>query len=258
MAIELQRAPNFQAIGKLVHGYSTRQGGVSSGPYASLNLGWATGDDDDLVAKNYDLLAAALNTTPDRIFGVRQAHGANVVLIRKSDSREEILRREADALISNDPNCFLSVRVADCFPILLIDEERKALGVVHAGWRGTMARVLTATLIAMHQEFGSRPGDLQVAIGPGIGPCCFEVSLGVASLFLSNLAVAGKEIRQGEASSYLDLGAINLRLAMEAGVSKANTWRSPLCTWCEAETFYSYRREGKQSGRMVGIVGWVA
>jgi YfiH family protein len=258
VAVSLLQAPNLQGIQNLTHGFTDRTGGVSVGAYASFNLGWSTGDDDDSVRQNYDLLASQLNATADRIFGVRQNHGQTVLRVQTGDRKRDVAGKEADALITDHPGSFLSVRVADCYPIFIVDPKKRVAGVAHAGWRGTLARILPGTVEAMHQIYHSDLSDLEVAVGPGIGLCCFEVSLGVASLFASNLGVSGAEIRQTDAAAHLDLGAINARLALELGIPASNIWRSPACTKCDGGRYYSYRRDGKHSGRMVGVIGWSA
>ena len=256
MTLDFLQAPNLKDIPKLKHGFTTRMGGVSADSFSSLNLGWATGDDDDLVSENYDRLAQFLGATQEQIVGVRQTHSSTVVKVNQRDDREVISNQSADVLITDQPALFLSVRVADCLPILLVDPHHHAAAAVHAGWRGTLAKVLPQAIAAMTREFSTQPSELLVAIGPGIGICCFEVAAGVASLFVQNLDLSEAEIREKDASAFLDLSAINARLATREGVRTDRIWKASLCTRCDAKRFYSYRRDGKRSGRQIGVIGW--
>jgi len=149
---------------------------------------------------------------------------------------------EGDALITNRKDVFLSVRSADCFPILLADGRGKAVAAVHAGWRGTAAGVSAKTLSRMAADFGSDPGDIYAAIGPGIGRCCYEVGADVARHF--GLAAAGR----------LDLADINRRQLIDAGVPERQIEIIGRCTHCDPAHFYSYRRDRLDPGRMISYI----
>ncbi|MFH1017187.1 MAG: peptidoglycan editing factor PgeF [Pseudomonadota bacterium] len=258
MALPLLMSPKLEAVEGLVHGFSTRAGGASQDPYNSLNLGWGTGDSDESVEENYRRLAEALGTSPERIFGVHQVHGALVVEVEAGKDRRGYSSASGDALITAVPDTFLAVRVADCLPILIVDPIRHALGIVHAGWRSTLAKALPATVSVMSRRFQTSPSDLVVALGPGIGACCFEVSGAIAALFEQEIGLEKSEWKENDTSAYMDLTAINARLAQSMGVFPDRIWRSGLCTKCNADRFFSYRRDGRRSGRMVGVIGWSA
>lgn len=258
MSLPFIQASSLGSIPGLSHGFTTRHGGVSDGPYASLNLGWATADDDARIEENYDRLAQALKITSDQIVGIRQAHGAKVIDIKPEDSTEELMSQSGDALITALPYRFLSVRVADCYPILGVDPRNRAIAAIHTGWRGTLEAVVSETIKTLQKAYGTDPGELFLAFGPGISLKKFEVSHGVAALFKSNLGLNPKEFKENDGSVHLDLLAINIRLAQEAGVRPDHIWTSGLCTHSDPERFFSYRRDGKRSGRMVGIVGWTS
>jgi YfiH family protein len=152
---------------------------------------------------------------------------------------------EGDALLTSRPGLRLSVRSADCYPILLADTKRHAVAVVHAGWRGTADRVVVETIAKMRAQFGTSPTDLLVAIGPGIGVCCYEVGAEVARLF--GLEGAGR----------VDLAAANRRQLIEAGVQEPHIDVLGGCTFCNAARFYSFRRENERAGRMISYIGLV-
>jgi YfiH family protein len=150
---------------------------------------------------------------------------------------------DGDALLENTPGRLIAVKTADCIPILLVDEEHRAVAAVHAGWRGTVRGIVRHTLRGMQEEFGARPGRVQVAIGPGIGKCCYEVGAEVAAQF-------------GEAGPcHIDLVEANRRQLMEAGIPESFIYAANLCTKCHADDFHSYRRDKEQAGRMLSFIG---
>jgi len=150
---------------------------------------------------------------------------------------------EGDALLENTPGAVVAVKTADCLPILLVDEGHGAVAAVHAGWRGTVAGIAQRAVEAMRAEFGTRPGELHAAIGPGIGRCCYEVGPEVAAQF-------GQRGR-----AYVDLAAANRRQLMDAGVTPERIYASNLCTMCRGEEFYSFRREKEAAGRLYAFAG---
>lgn len=150
---------------------------------------------------------------------------------------------DGDALIDRHPGNLLAVKTADCIPILLVDEGHCATAAVHAGWRGTVARIAQSTVRAMSQEFGTEPGHLCAAIGPGIGKCCYEVGADVAAHF-------------GESGpAHVDLVEANRRQLIEAGIQERFIYAANLCTKCGVEDFHSYRRDKEQAGRMLSFIG---
>jgi YfiH family protein len=150
---------------------------------------------------------------------------------------------EGDALIENQPGSVVAVKTADCMPILLVDERLRAVAAVHAGWRGTVARIAAGAVAAMNRRFGTRAEDLHAAIGPGIGKCCYEVGAEVAAQF------------GGQGRGHIDLAAANRRQLEEAGVTPARVYASNLCTMCRGEEFDSFRRDREAAGRMYSFAG---
>ncbi|MEN6601750.1 MAG: peptidoglycan editing factor PgeF [Bryobacteraceae bacterium] len=156
-----------------------------------------------------------------------------------------------DALITDVAGLMVGVRTADCVPILLADPLRHAVAAVHAGWRGTVARIAARAVEAMACEFGTRPSDLVAAIGPAIGPCCYEVGPDVANKFAGLVP----ELADCHGPAHLDLPEINRMILASAGVPEAQIHAARLCTRCRAEDFYSFRREGERAGRMLTAIG---
>ncbi len=150
---------------------------------------------------------------------------------------------EGDAVLENAPGHLAGIKTADCMPILLVDEENRAVAAVHAGWRGTVSAIVQAALARMHDQFGTQPNHVHAAIGPGIGKCCYEVGPEVALQF--GLTERAK----------IDLADANRRLLAEAGVPAAQIDVAGLCTMCGVADFHSYRRDKEQAGRMLSVVG---
>jgi YfiH family protein len=175
----------------------------------------------------------------DHMVSVKQVHSANVLLA----DRQEGCAGEGDALISSQPGALISVRTADCFPVLLADTRNRAVAAVHAGWRGTAAEIVIRTLERMHQNFQTNPIDVVAVIGPGIGACCYFVGEDVATQF-------GRKI-----AGHLDLAAVNRRQLLMAGMPGEQIDAVGGCTFCDAEMFHSFRRDKEKSGRMISYIG---
>jgi polyphenol oxidase len=168
---------------------------------------------------------------------LRQIHSD---LVLRADAPGDL--GEGDGLVTNLPNLSLSVRTADCYPILLADGRNRAVGAIHAGWRGTAAHIAEKTLMKMRSEFGTQPGDVFAAIGPGINFCCYEVGGEVARQF----GLGGR--------THLDLVSENRMQMEKAGILPENIEALGICTFCDAERFFSYRREKEQAGRMISFI----
>jgi YfiH family protein len=170
---------------------------------------------------------------------LKQVHSATCV---RAEGRSGLLG-EGDALVDKAPGTVLAVRTADCIPILLVDERNRAVAAVHAGWRGTSARIAQRAVAAMRDQFGTKPADLHAAIGPGIGKCCYEVGPEVAAQF-------GEQGR-----AHIDLAASNCAQVIQAGVTPGRVYASNLCTMCRADEFHSFRRDREAAGRMHSFAG---
>jgi YfiH family protein len=236
------------------HGFTTRAGGVSPAPYESLNLGFSWGDQRAHVLENRRRLRAWLGA--DRLFLVRQVHGPVVIAVREGDTPEQIAVHEADALVTAVPGFALGAMSADCVPLLMADPRTGACAAAHAGWRGVVAGVATATVQALARAHGARPADLCVAMGPSIGPCCFEVGAEVADAFRA-LRASDTDVvieRPGH-KPHIDLRrALTLEL-VAAGLQPAHIDPGGECTKCDPqERFYSYRRDSTRTGQHLAVI----
>jgi YfiH family protein len=240
------------------HGFTTRRGGVSAPPFDTLNLGMKWGDARDNVMENRRRLRRAAGS--EDIYVASQVHAATVIAVTSGDAVADVAKAQADALCSIVPGVVLGAFVADCIPLLMADVVTGAVAAVHAGWRGTVARVVTAAVGRMAAEYGTRPEDLRVAMGPAIGPCCFEVGDEVVAAVEASIPDARDEgvIREQAANDltkrHVDLKRANAVLLMRAGVPRAFIDAGPECTSCDAKRFFSYRRDAGVTGQMIGFI----
>jgi YfiH family protein len=187
-------------------------------------------------------LSAGWNRQPD-LTSLRQIHSDICVYVTHGAGRVG----EGDALMTDVPGVRVGVRTADCIPVLLVDPRSRAVAAVHAGWRGTAQGICTKTVAAMRAQFGSRPEDLLAALGPGIGPCCYQVGAEVAVRFREIFP----ERDDLDRPARLDLPEANRRQLLSSGLSPDRVWVAGLCTFCSGDEFCSWRRESRQAGRMV-------
>lgn len=226
------------------HGFTTRDGGVSDPPYDRLNLGGAVGDDPARVAENWRRLEAE---TGLRFARVRQIHGARVVRAETACAAVE----EADAVVSTVEGVAACVSIADCVPVLLADPGTGAVAAVHAGWRGTLARAAAEGVRALAREAGAPASRLLAAVGPSIGPCCYEVSDDLAGQFRG--ALGDGVVRPG-ARPRLDLWRANAVVLSQAGLRSDRIELLARCTSCERERFFSHRRDAGRTGRQMAFI----
>ena len=208
----------------------------------------------------WEYIASSVGAAPDRLLRVKQIHGNTVRVVRANEIGPHAVaaRPEADAIVSNAAGAVLVVQVADCVPMLIVDSRNGAAGAVHAGWRGTRAGVGAETVRALAREFGSRPGELQIALGPSIGACCYEVGEELLDAFRATGAqerdLARWFTRAEGGSLRLDLWAANRDQLIAAGVPRDHIHLSRLCTQTFVNVFESYRVEGSRAGRMVAAI----
>lgn len=229
------------------HGFSTRLGGVSEGPWASLNLGAAVGDDAERVRENHRRLAAKVGYDVARLHQTWQVHGAAVWCPAEDATPDTSRAVEADALIARFAGMAVAVRVADCVPVLLASPVTGHVAAAHAGWRGVASRILAETVRALD----ATPRRIVAAVGPSIGPCCFEVGDDVAE----QIAAASHPdvvIRTEGERPRVDLWRAVEHQLEALGVRSVDVMRR--CTRCEPEAFFSFRRDGQRSGRLVGVI----
>ena len=229
------------------HGFTTREGGVSEGPYAAFNLGSKWGDDPARVRENRRRFFREAGI--ERLYSVTQVHGAHVAKVGAEAEPEEVARMHADGLTTNLPGVALGIYTADCIAILMGDSKTGAIAAAHAGWRGTVEGIAAAAAGALTLSFGANPQDLWVALGPSIGPCCFEVGEDVAAKFSSEFV----KPRPGRKPT-VDLRAANVAQLVSAGIPRDHIDAKPPCTSCDRARFYSFRRDGRETGQHVAYI----
>ena len=237
--------------------FSTRGGGVSSFPEASLNL---AGFDQDSAENIHENRRRFLSLLEGRwtLAACWQVHGRDIRVVREaSESSDESER--CDALTTDLSGVLLGVKTADCVPVILGDSRTGACAAVHAGWRGTLAKVVRHALARMGEEFGTRAGDVRAAIGPAALSCCYEVGAEVIEAFRAEFANADAWFRPtSEGHALVDLHRANLEQLTESGVPKERIHALQLCTMCRPEDFFSYRRDRKlhgRTGRLLSVIG---
>lgn len=255
--LEYWQAPNLAELDGVVHAFSTRKGGVSEPPYATLNMGFHTGDEEQRVVENRRRLLTALGLSLERAIGAEQVHGAEVARVGPRERGRGARDRAsavagADALVTNEAGNPLLLCFADCLPAFLVDRGRRAVALVHAGWRGSAAGV-TGAAVAELGRLGVTPSDLLVALGPCIKPCCYEVSPDLARRFRS---LFGEEVarRTERGAPSIDLAEANRIALVRLGVPEASIHVAPDCTACRTDLYFSHRREGGRTGRMAAVL----
>jgi polyphenol oxidase len=238
-----------------MHAFSTRLGGVSKPPYASLNLGLGSGDERVRVHENRARFAQAVDFNPHDLVALRQVHGNRVIVLTEATDPQLVRGMPGDGLITDRPHLPLAVITADCFPVVLVAPSRPAVGIVHSGRKGTAVQVIPMAIALLCQAFHLQPEAVFAAIGPGIGGCCYEVDDASAQSFQTQFAPDDAVYRPSRPGHfYLDLQQAILLQLRAAGVPSAHVWYADLCTACHPQWFYSYRREGPRSGRMMTVV----
>ena len=241
--------------GAVRHAVFSRHGGVSAAPFHSLNMSMSVPDERDRVYANRRRVYGLYGRDTDSVVHAHLVHGADVGRVTQADNGTWV--EHVDGLITDQPGCVLSMNFADCAPIFLYDPRRRAIGLGHAGWRGTVADLPGAMVRAMTSHFGSDPADLVAAIGPCIGPCCYEVGAEVIDRVRAVFAGAEELLRRaGEQGSrgagengsrHFDLPEANRRNLAAAGVRAIET--ADLCTACRTDLFFSHRAERGRTGR---------
>jgi len=243
-------ADNLRAA-HVPHGFTTRNGGLSCGSFTSLNLGRAVGDDPAAVATNRITVLRALSLEALHTVEAQQVHGARVAIVTAADSGRIV--DGVDGLITTDPTVVVAVHTADCVPVLLAAPAQGTVAAVHAGWRGIAGGVLGEAVRVMSQELACAADELLAAIGPSIGPCCYEVDDPVIAQ-LRRWAWWQDVISANARGRWqLDLRAAARSQLVGMGVRAERIDTIGLCTKCRAELFYSYRRE-RTTGRMAGLI----
>jgi polyphenol oxidase len=238
----------------LKHGIFTRLGGVSEGSFNSLNVGGTVGDTAQNVKHNMGRIFEALGVDGERACTVWQVHSGDAIVVRGRSARRGWLAR-ADGMVSNVPGLPLTMRFADCTPILFYDPVAGAIGVAHAGWRGTVEKVAANTVTAMTRAFGSNPADILAGIGPCIGPRRYAVRGDVISAVEKAFGGTDGLLLQGEDDlTYFDLWEANRRVLVEVGLATGNIAVARTCTAENTTEFFSHRAENGKTGRFSAVI----
>jgi purine-nucleoside/S-methyl-5'-thioadenosine phosphorylase / adenosine deaminase len=272
--VRILQAAALNKLPWLVHGFSTRPGGVSDiNGEKVLNLGFTGWDTHENVLENRRRFQSALGATDLSLVTLKQFH-SDVIHVFETPPSDPC---RGDASLTRKPGLLLGVQTADCVPILLVDPTTRTVAAVHAGWRGTLQRIVTKTIGRMLMEIGTKPSNLLAAVGPSIGGCCYEVATEVASAFQAQFPNASEwfdELRTGDEPNplqwlnmkppghqpppkgvLLDLRKANRAQLLEAGLREKNIFTSDLCTACRPDLLFSYRKEGALSGRLISVIG---
>ncbi|GAB4303019.1 MAG: peptidoglycan editing factor PgeF [Desulfuromonadia bacterium] len=237
-------------------GFTTRHEGVSRSPYNSLNLGLSTNDSPHSVQGNRSLLARAFGRELDHLLTVTQVHGDDILVIdEENDDLSHFQKVECDGIVTNQRGIMIGVTIADCVPIILHDPRRRVVAALHAGWKGTALGIAAKGVETMVSLFGSKPSDIHGAIGPAIGPCCYEVDQPVRDAFAGRESLWSLFATPSAPGKWMiDLKGINRHILLSSGVSPSHLESSPHCVACAPETFFSYRRDNGETGRQIGFV----
>ena len=245
------RSPLLSNTPTIQHGFATRNGGVSQGSYATLNFGVKGKDHPENIVQNRKRLCLEVGLGEGWIFRMSQVHGDRVRVVRAADRPEAMINEPGDGVISATSGRAVAVATADCVPVLLAHEVAGVVAAVHAGWRGLRRGILAVAVNRLQEEFGATLPRLRVALGPAIGPCCYEVGDEVADHFT---AVPDAVIRHGGKNPHLDLHAVAQHQLLNLGIREKNLDRPELCTRCQSDHFFSYRRDGARSGHMLSVI----
>ena len=250
----MQPVLHFYDFGEGVTAFSTtRQGGYSSGNYGEFNINRYCGDTKEAIARNRELLCELLGIDDSRLLMPHQVHKTEIVAVDETSQESQL--EGVDALMTNVSGLCIGVSTADCIPVLLYDRVHRAVSAIHAGWRGTVKRIVEKTVAQMTAVYGSRPADMIAQIGPGIHIESFEVGDEVYNAFAAaGFAMESISRRYGE-KWHIDLPECNRRQLLSTGIPEAQISVSPICTYQHPDLYFSARRLGINSGRIfTGIV----
>ena len=249
-------APPMKALDLINHVFCTRCGGVSQGPFSSLNLAEGNGDEPTRVRVNRDLVLKAFGISPAQLITMNQMHRDRVWIVN-NPLPPSMASSEAryDALLTDQRGIAIGVLTADCVPILLVDAKHSVIGIIHAGWRGTLLGIARKALRKMTHHFGTHPEDLLVAIGPSIGECCYEVDEAVMGPFRSSRWNWRSYSRpKGKNTWSLNLAQANIEQMRDLGIRDEQCCWIRICTACNTDIFFSHRAEGPRTGRQISFV----
>lgn len=249
--------PRLAETGVVVHGFSTRLGGVSEGMFSSMNLSFTRGDEEAHVRENYRRIAEAVGFSCENLVCSEQTHTVNVRVVTKADRGKGFTRpkdyTDVDGMVTNVPGLVLATFYADCVPLYLVDPVHRAIGLSHSGWKGTVGKIGKRTVEVMGEQFGTRPEDLTVAIGPSICQDCYEVSEDVAEQFRTAFEKRYWEelfYQKPDGKYQLNLWRANELIFQEAGLKKEQIVTTDVCTCCNPEVLFSHRASHGKRGNL--------
>ncbi len=241
---------------EMSHFISTRNGGFSSPPYDSLNLGFHVGDNSEIVLENRKQLALSLGVPLDNFTIARQIHGCSVKIVTEDLRGSGAFTYDTaisatDAMVTSIPGICLILLQADCVPVLFFDVKKKVIGIAHAGWRGTIGMVAQGTVRVLKEKFDCSPNDILVGIGPSIGPCCYvvgpEIVVQIEEVFQTKKGYIYNETSDGK--GYFNLWEANKIQLVQTGIPERNIEIARICTCCNHSQFFSYRYQKTETGR---------
>jgi YfiH family protein len=254
--IEYLQSPLFNNCDFLEHAFCTRRGGASRDDYKSLNMSFREGDEEFRVLSNWDCLATVFAIPVEQFLAVNQVHGDAIFIIKPHGSyfstRDEL---NYDAIVTSRADLAICIKTADCVPVFIVDQVKKVIAVVHAGWKGSALGISAKVIRLMQKQYGCLPQDILAAIGPSIGKCCYEVDQITADTFRKQNN-SDLFLQQGKKKDkwILDLAEANRRQILEAGVQESNVDVAGCCTACNQDMFFSHRGSGGITGRQVNFM----
>ncbi len=244
---------HLSQFAKIVHFISTRKGGVSAAPFDSLNVSFSVGDLPENVLENRRILAESVGIALENCIIPQLCHGTNIEIVRVGDRGRGVFSpenafKETDGFITNVPEICLWVTSADCTPVFFYDPEKQVVAMAHAGWKGTLAEIAAKTALKMHTDFACNLAEIRVGIGTSIGACCYEVSKELAEKFSTAFGEKVVSVKENT-SYYLDLWEANWIQLEKIGILSQHIEVSNICTACNTDLYYSFRKENGNTGR---------
>jgi YfiH family protein len=255
MEMNRLQVSQWQNYPGLLHGFMGRRGGKSLGVYAGLNTSYRVGDDPKIVSQNVCDMKLAVGIHDGKIVTMRQMHGDDIIEVKDKQLKEA---GECDGMVTAENEIYLGVLTADCVPLLFIAPKQRVAAAVHAGWRGTLAGIAEKTVRLFKSHYNVDADDLEAALGPSIGVCCYEVKDDVADPLMKKwgpLTTPSVAVRDGK--TFINLSRLNRDILREAGVPGKQLYQVGPCTACSPADFFSYRRERSETGRQISVVGWL-
>jgi hypothetical protein len=239
----------------LLHGFMGRRGGKSVGVYAGLNTSYRVGDDPKIVSQNVCDMKLAVGIHDGKVVTMRQMHGDDIIEVKDKQLKEA---GECDGMLTAENDIYLGVLTADCVPLLFIAAKQRLAAAVHAGWRGTLAGITEKTVRLFKDQYLVDASELEVALGPSIGVCCYEVKEDVFGPLMKkwgSLTTPSVAVKEGK--TFINLRRLNRDILRAAGVPGKQLFEIGPCTACSPADFFSYRREQSETGRQISVVGWL-